>query len=101
MKLITREEFFSQVQKAPQAVREVVQSSGMIEIIMNVGKKYGLHIDQMSVLADLTSYMLVGLVNPNEFQSELVAQGMSSENTEKVIQEINQQIFLPLRDKMM
>lgn len=84
----------------PQFVQEAASGEETISIILEIGRKHGLHADVIAALADLNSYMLLGLINPQEFQTELTVRGITEENVKAITEEINKRIFIPLHDKM-
>mgnify|MGYP001615343682 FL=1 len=86
--------------KAPLPVQDTLSSTATITTISNLGNKFQLHIDQLGLLAELNVQMLLGLVGPEEFIKELITAGIPDANAKQIIAEINQKIFVPLREQI-
>lgn len=100
MKDLTPEEVGRWLDGAPQQVQDVVMSDDTITIIEQLGEKYGLHIDQAGLIMKLVSYMLIGYLSPNQLLEEMTAGGIADATARKILAEINEKIFVPLREKM-
>lgn len=86
---------------APQVVQEAVTSPATQQVLGGLSKQYSLHIDVSGLLEKLTSYMLLGYVNPEQFLQEMRANGVADQQARQIIDEINKKIFVPLRAQMM
>ena len=77
-------------------------ASGKIELITKVlMHENGLHVDQAAVLEREIILLLLGLQSPAEFSHALESDGHIERATVQVIaHEINEQIFIPLREEM-
>jgi len=100
MKKFTDAEVIQMTKQAPQPVQEVIENIQTAFYIAELGGKHSLHIDQIGVLAELNRNMLLGLVKPEEFLKELIASGISDTDARTITTEINQKIFVPLREQM-
>ncbi len=85
---------------APKIVQDAVTSPETQRVIEQLGKQYSLHIDVIGLLAKMTSYMLLGYTEPGEFLQELRTANVPDQQAQAIIAEINQKIFVPLRDQM-
>lgn len=100
MRKYSDQEVIERIQEAPPSVREVVEDLTTVRTIATIGKNYGLHIDQIGVLAELNRNLLIGLVSPREFHRNLLEAGIPDSAARSIMAEINRKIFIPLRDKM-
>ena len=80
------------------AIASVDWSAKVIEI----GHKYGLHIDEMEDFQAVVLKSMIGLIAPASFETELInALALSPANAEKIIEDINIKIFGPIHDYVM
>lgn len=100
MRHYSTKELFEINNKAPLSVQEALSSITTITTISNLGDKFKLHVDQIGLVAELNVQMLLGLVGPEEFIKELVAVGIPDMSAKQIIAEINQKIFVPLREQL-
>lgn len=85
----------------PQDVRDVVLSAQLGEHLRAIGQAHGLHIDQIGVLEDETMLVMLGFFEPAEFSNQIATQlRISSADAEAITQEVNQQVFSPIRGSM-
>ena len=101
MKTITKEVAIQAYQAAPRLIKNIVDSGQTVSTIVEIGKKHNLvHVDVFGKLAKINSYLLLGLTTPEEFLEELVTSGVSDKDAREIVNEINQKIFVPLREEM-
>lgn len=100
MKIVTKESAIQAYKVAPQVIKNAVDSGRTVSVIVEIGKKHNLHIDVFGKLAQLNSYLLLGLINPEEVLNELIALGIPDKDAREIMTEINQKIFVPLREEM-
>lgn len=97
---ITREQLMQAYGSAPRTVREYLVGAEFVELMQDLGKRYGLHVDVVGKLSMATSYLLLGLTSPSEFVSDLTEAGLFSDAATKITSEVNEKIFKPLREKL-
>ena len=90
----------NRIDQAPLQVQERVGDPRTAREIAAIGRSKQLHIDQIGKIAEMTRNLLLGLVNPQEFLQELVAVGITELVARQIMTEINQKIFIPLRESM-
>jgi len=90
------------VSQLPVAVQEFF-ASGKSEIIArNLTQKYQLHIDQGAIVEREIILLLLGLKNPTEFSQAIAQEARLNQQTiNGIVQDVNVQIFMPLREEMM
>ena len=86
----------------PPIVGEAIHSVDWSSALITIGKKFGLHIDDMEELQTVVLKSLVGLITPTDLERELIsATAFSPANTQKLIQELNERVFEPIHDFVM
>jgi len=100
MKNYSNQDLIQFINQAPPLIQERISNINTALEIAVIGKSKKLHIDQIGKLAELNRNMLLGLIGPDEFLKELVASGVSDADVKQIMTEINQKIFVPLREQM-
>jgi|CXWL01.1.fsa_nt_gi hypothetical protein len=101
MKHFTDQEIEDAIKKAPKFIQDEISSGeDTAVIIAEIGRRFGLHIDIVGTIAKLNRNMLLGFVNPQEFINELIVAKISDKDARDIMTEINQKIFVPLRERM-
>jgi len=97
---ITKEQVLNAYNSAPDIVRAAFNDEKTTQVIIDLQAKFRLHIDQSGLLGKCTGYMLLGLLPPPEFLEKLVVAGIPRGDAQAIMTEINQKIFVPLREQM-
>jgi len=85
----------------PEDLQQALVSASNSKIIVAVGKKSGLQIDKIGELADETGLVMLGITPPGEFIRNLARRlELDPEKAKAVAEEINQQIFQPVRESL-
>ncbi len=83
----------------PEITGRAIASIDWSSKLITIGKKYGLHIDDMEDFQTVVLKSMIGLIPPEKFETEIIsAVALSPIDTEKIIHEINDQIFEPIHD---
>lgn len=83
----------------PQITRDAIASVDWPTILIEIGKKYGLHIDDMEEFQGVILKSMTGMIAPAQFESALItALALSPQTTETIITEVNEKIFQPIHD---
>lgn len=86
----------------PEITGKAITSIDWSTKLITIGKKYGLHIDEMEEFQTVVLKSMIGLIPPEQFETELIsALAVSPTDTEKIIHEINDQIFEPIHNFIM
>lgn len=94
-----REQFEEYIQYLPEVNQHALRSFDWATVILNVGKKNGLYIDQLEDLQIETMLVLTGQVSAEDYPNELMNRlALSPAQAEKIIFDINQQVFTPIHD---
>jgi len=86
----------------PEITGKAINSIDWATRIVNIGHKYGLHVDEMEDFQGVVLKSMIGLISPENFETELInALALSPATTEKIITELNVEIFEPVHDYVM
>lgn len=97
----TQQEIAERYQKLPEALKDAIFSADIAAKMFEVGKKFGLTIEKTGLMAEETGYVILGLTRPNEFVQSLSGVLETEEDkTRAIANEINRQIFFPLREAL-
>ena len=97
----TPQEIDDRFKQLPADVQQAIEASRVGEKITEVGKKYGLHIDQLGGLEDTTFFVMLGFANPQEFAQDIAkATHTTPEVAEQIAQELNTSLFASIRQSM-
>lgn len=98
---LTFEESIKQVmQTLPPVIRNYLGQGKYSVVAENLMAKYGLHIDQGGILEREIMLLLMGIENPDEFTQSLVEEAKLDQKTiDSIVQDVNDQIFIPLREE--
>lgn len=84
----------------PPKIKEAIESSGWERKIFDIGRKYSLHIDDLAELQEELELAMFGISNQESFEYRLKSLGVDDETTDKIIVDINSQIFSIIREKI-
>ena len=85
----------------PSYVQSAIHSSDWERKILNIGRKYGLHVDQLEILQTELSLAVLGLSDRQEFVHEVMKEArVNKETMDLMVGEINRDIFIPIREAL-
>lgn len=86
----------------PEITGQAINSIDWATRIITIGHKYGLHVDEMEEFQSVVLKSMTGLIAPENFETEIInALALSPATTEKIIAELNAQVFEPIHDYVM
>lgn len=86
----------------PEITGKAINSIDWASRIITIGHKYGLHVDEMEEFQGVVLKSMIGLIVPENFETELISTlALSPATTEQVIRELNTQVFEPIHDFVM
>lgn len=97
---LSKEAFNSAFNEAPRPVRSFIVDGKLDMAVADIVRIRQLHVDAAGILEKCASQMLVGVMNPAQVLGELVLAGVDAETAKKILEDLNQQIFIPVRDKV-
>lgn len=85
----------------PHDVQEAIHGSSWERKILDIGRRYGLHVDQLEVLQTELSLAVLGLVGRDEFVKETMREAsITRQIMDLMILDINREIFEPIRNHL-
>ncbi len=83
----------------PESIKQAILSSDYENTIIEIGKKYQMTVEQMGILEQETTLVMMGLTKTKEFEGELTAEmHLDKEKISQITKDINDQVFLRVRD---
>ncbi len=83
----------------PKSIQEIILSSNYQETLIELGKKYQLNVEQLSVLEMETTLVMMGLTPTEKFEAELTRElNVDKLKGNQITQEVNEKIFLKIRE---
>lgn len=91
-----------QLLELPELERSAVQSLDWQTVIIQIGKKYGLHLEELEELRTETMLVLVGATESNLYYDRLISElAVSPSIAEKIVSDVNTQILTPIQAYIM
>lgn len=91
----------AKMKSLPDDVQEAMVSFDTAKKVEEVGKKYGLAIDQIGALGDVTSYVMLGLVPGKNFVPTLMKKGeIDEKKATEIAKDIDGEIFQKIRESL-
>lgn len=81
----------------PQPVQNFLSGPDRNRVVIELSKKYNLHVDQAGKFEQTFIHMLLGVSSPEEFVDALTKANIPAESVRGLAQDVNEQVFLPLR----
>jgi hypothetical protein len=89
------------LEKLPPYIRESLKHIPWANEILQIGKRYGIHVDQMGTLQLETMMVLVGIVHPDEYPKSLRQElNLPEETINNVVREVNERILKTIRQEL-
>lgn len=87
--------------RLPERIRDFMETDETIEKILNIGKKYRLHIDQLNGLSQEVGYILHNIEPASNFNRNLIKYlGLSEDLANLITYDLNQEIFSQIRREL-
>ena len=85
----------------PDEVKFAMTSPGVAQTIQEISSKFGLLLDQMDTLFDVTSYVMLGLIPQQQFSSTLARElNIGEKQARMITAEISDKVFSSIRESM-
>lgn len=95
---LTQQQILEAYRRLPRPVRDYLVGPELGNLLKKLGGKYGLHVDVLAKLEKAATYLLIGYMSPVQFQMELASLGVPDQTADQIVQDLNEQMFKPLRD---
>ncbi len=97
----TNQQLEQMLESLPEDVKGVLFGFNTGSKIRNIGAKYSLHIDKLSILVDETNLVMFGLTKPNDFSQIIQSKlNITKDVAELIVHDINEQIFESIRESL-
>ncbi len=101
MAKFTQQQLDAQYQKLPRELQDAFLDVNAFNKIFDIGKKHKLTIEEIGFAAEEIAYIILGLLSPGDFIKSLAERlNLEEDEINPLGQDINQQIFLPLREAL-
>ena len=100
-KTYSEDDILQSFQDAPEAVREILSSGELVELIFDMVKENSLPPEKTVLVAGYNRDLLLGLSSPAEVLGNLIFAGIPADKAQKILEELNQKVFIPTREKML
>ncbi|OGI95518.1 hypothetical protein A2917_03110 [Candidatus Nomurabacteria bacterium RIFCSPLOWO2_01_FULL_42_17] len=86
-------------EKFPKGIEDIVKKSNYQAILYDIAKGYNLTVAQMDILEKAITDLIIGKTHPDEFENYLKSDlKVPSETVGKLVKDINEKIFLKIRE---
>lgn len=86
----------------PEITGKAINSIDWPTRLIEIGRTYGLHVDEMEDFQAVVMKAMVGMIQPGKFMDELISTlALSPANAEKVLMEVNDKVFEPIHEYVM
>ena len=83
----------------PKPIQDFLTGPERDAVTIKIATKYNLHTDQAGEFQRAFLFMLMGISSPEQFVSELQSAGIDSETVKSLANDVNEEVFKPLREK--
>jgi hypothetical protein len=83
----------------PEISQKALRSFNWVSVLLDIGKSYALQLDELEDLQVETMMLLVGVVSPDEYETEMTKiLPVSRVEIDKLLDEVNTKILAPIHD---
>jgi len=98
----TNEQIEKKYAALPDDIREAMSSINIAQSVENIGKSHSLHVDQIGQLMDEVSFIMLGLMHPSDFISNIQKSiNIDSTKAQEITKDINERIFRPIKSSLL
>ncbi len=102
MQKLSVEQYNKIYSKLPEELKALSSSSETSEKVMKIGQRYHLQVDQIGTLIDIVLDVIMGITASRNFIEEIKKElGLSVDDASSIGRDINDEIFMPIKDIMM
>jgi len=85
----------------PKLLSKAIFQTNIEEKKIELNNTYKIHLDLMTMLSNYITFTLIGLMKMEDFELNIIKDlGLSKEDSENIIKDVNETIFLVVRNKM-
>ena len=95
------EEAEKRFKSLPSDIQQLLYSTDMNKILVDIGSKYKLHIDQIGKLEEETGSVMLGFIEPADY-SRMISEALQVDSAvaENIVKDVNEQLFIKIRESM-
>ncbi len=98
---VTEKELSLHFEKLPGSLKNALGSIDSAKKVVDIGRKYGLHVDKLGELGAETGMVILGFTHPGQFLQRITRRlDLPEEQVRPIAQEINTEIFLKIREAL-
>lgn len=94
------EEINKKIETLPVEVVKAISDSETNNTLVSIGQKHNLPIPTISDLDVEMRYVMLGFIHPNDFTARIKALGIEEEKARAIAHDINEQIFMEIREEL-
>ncbi len=98
--MMNSQEFADTFNTLPRPVRSFIMDGKLDAAVGEIAATYQLHVDVTGRLQDLAMQLLMGRMSPTQVFDELISTGIEAETGKKILEDLNQKVFIPVRQKV-
>lgn len=96
------QELQQKIESLPEDIKTAIRSEETGNTLKKIGMKYGLHIDQIGILQQVTLGVMLGDIHPDEYIEKLEENiDIDEEDAVDLATEVNVEVLIPLRESIM
>lgn len=97
----TNQQLEQMLEHLPDDVKDVLFGFDTGKKIREIGSKYSLHIDKLTILVDEANLVMFGITNPKDFLGIIESKlGVTHDIAGLIVHDINEQIFGSIRESL-
>lgn len=101
MSRLTQEQYVRAYRNVPTPIQDILDDGDLIEkVVSDIQIRCRLHTDIAGTLDQEIRYLLLGLVSPAEFFGGLMLSGTDEQTARSIMEEVNNRIFIPLKNQI-
>lgn len=102
MKTFSQQEVLDRYGQLPDSVKDALFAEATADKMESIGRKQGLLLDKIGVLAEETGYVMLGLTHPREFTARITeALGVAPMKAQEIAADVSEQVFKPIREHIL
>jgi len=85
--------------KLPKEVQSAIMESNYQNVLFSISNENKLNVEQMGILEEVTNKVLLGIIHPDKYESELQTKlPIPADKISSIVGGVNEKILLPIRE---
>lgn len=99
---VTIEELQKKFESLPEDLRWAIMAANVDDNVIEMGKEFGLNVEQMGQLSLETHAVMFGYTHPDKFEESIKASlGLPDEKIKAIVNSVNEKILKNIREQLM